>query len=180
MHRTLAIILSLAALVAVAAAGATGCSSKSPSSGCGSATVSFKNDVMPVFAMNCTLSSSCHGQTGNSTEEDLYLGLNGEDGGPADDQAVYKGLVGVISKEDPSMNLVTAGSTDNSFLWHKVNNDQMTLASQCAKAPMMCMDCNSTTPCGGLMPYLQEALSTTAPDHLCTIQSWIQQGALNN
>jgi hypothetical protein len=148
---------------------------------CGSA-VSFSADVMPVFRRGCTLSSVCHGQMNNAAEENLYLGNNGGGGGSADSQAVYSGLVGVPSKEDPSMNLVTSGDLQNSFLWHKVNDDQMTLnsgtlASGCMQATTICFDCTTTMPCGEYMPYLGELL---AADDLCTIENWISQGAPNN
>ncbi len=181
MHRTLAILSSLSALFAV---GAMGCSSTSspssapPPGGCDTTTpVSFSSDVIPVFQMSCTLSSVCHGQMGNAAEEDLYLG---ENMGTTNASTVYGMLVGVTAKEDPAMNLVTAGSTDNSYLWHKVNGDQGNFASDCSKASMMCEDCTSSTPCGGLMPYLGESLATDSPQYLCTIQSWILQGAMNN
>jgi len=186
MHRIHALISSLVALVC--AVGAMGCSS-SPSAappGCSSNPVSFSKDVMPAFAMSCSLSSSaCHAQM-NNPQANLYLGMMGGGGGSADANAVHAGLVGVHAKEDPSMNLVTAGDLQNSFLWHKVNDDATTLnqgalATACAKATMaMCTDCSSTTPCGGTMPYLSEPLSTGAPDRLCTIQNWIMQGAQNN
>ena len=150
--------------------------------GCGSAAVSFSADIMPIFQRSCTLSTVCHGQMNNAQEENLYLGKNGGGGGSADSYAVYSGLVGVHSKEDPSMNLVTAGDTSNSFLWHKVNDDQMTLnsgtlATGCMKASAMCFDCTTDAPCGGAMPYLGEPL---AADDLCTIESWIAQGAPND
>jgi len=153
--------------------------------GCGSAAVLFSADIMPIFQRGCTLSSVCHGQMNNAPEENLYLGLNSGAGGSADSRAVYSGLVGVASKEDPSMNLVTAGDTANSFLWHKVNDDQMTLnsgtlATGCMQASTMCVDCSSSSPCGGTMPYLGELLATSAPDDLCTIENWISQGAPNN
>ena len=78
------------------------------------------------------------------------------------------------------MNLVTAGDTSDSFLWHKVVGDQNTLAADCAMATMACDDCTASTPCGGLMPYLGEALEVAAPQYLCTIESWISEGAPNN
>ena len=148
--------------------------------GCGSAAVSFSVDIMPIFQRGCTLSSVCHGQMNNAAEENLYLGLKGASGGTADSQAVYRGLVGVASKEDPSMNLVTAGDTSNSYLWHKLNDDQNTLASECAKATMTCSDCTTDAPCGGYMPYQGQPLAMSAPDDLCTIEHWISQGSPNN
>jgi hypothetical protein len=143
-------------------------------SGCGSAAVSFRTDIMPIFQQSCTLSSVCHGQMNNTSEENLYLG---ENGGATDAGALYGMLVGVPSKEDPSMNLVTAGDPANSYLWHKVVGDQNSLASGCAKAATQCTDCNSTQPCGGNQPYLGEMLQET---DLCAIENWISQGARNN
>jgi hypothetical protein len=151
---------------------------------CTSDSISFVRDTMPVFQRSCTLSSVCHGQMNNSGEEDLYLGLN-FGGGSSDVQAVYDGLVGVAAKEDPSMNLVTKGDLENSYLWHKVNDDQTmltegTLASGCAQSSMPCPGCSSSSPCGATMPYLGEALATFDPQGLCAIQNWILQGAQNN
>jgi hypothetical protein len=58
--------------------------------------------------------------------------------------------------------------------------DQMTLASECAMSTTKCSDCNADTPCGGFMPFDGELLAKNSPDLLCTIQSWISQGAKNN
>ncbi len=123
------------------------------------ATVSFKTDVIPVFQQSCTLSMVCHGQMNNSAEESLYLG---ENMGTTDPNAVYNMLVGVKAKEIPSMNLVTASDLENSFLWHKINDNMTTLnaeplASQCAMATAKCSDCNMSQPCGATMPYLGAA-----------------------
>ena len=188
MHSTLALSSSLAALAC--ALGALGCSSNSSPTappGCGSATVSFSKDVIPIFQMSCTLASVCHGQMGNSAEENLYLGLNmlglNMGGSMSDAQVVYKGLVGVPSKEDKSMDMVMAGDPQNSYLFHKMNDSQMTLntgmlASACMTTASMCSNCNSNYgPCGATMPYTGEQLPMAT---LCTIQNWIQQGAQNN
>jgi hypothetical protein len=182
MHQTLAIITSLAALVG--AAGALGCSSSSGGTSCNT-NPSFATDVMPVFQRSCTLSSVCHGQMGNSGEENEYLGLNAGGGGSADAKAVYTNLVGVTAKENPSMKIVAPGDLANSYLWHKVNDDPTTLNSGslkagCAMATMMCTDCNSSQPCGGTMPYLGESLASSRPADLCTLQNWIMSGAQNN
>jgi hypothetical protein len=186
MHRSLAIISSLS--VIVAAACAMGCSSKSTGSPdtseagatCDTSTpVSFMSDVIPAFQQNCTVSSECHGQMNNSGEENLFLGF-GPGMGTTVPMDVYSELVGVPSKEDPAMNLVTASDTSTSYLWQKLQNTQNNFASDCMKATAMCTDCNATTPCGGLMPYDGEPLATSDPQNLCTIQSWITQGAQNN
>lgn len=154
------------------------------STGCAYASASFSADIIPIFReTGCALSSVCHGQMGNSGEENLYLGMNSGGGGSADISAVYSGLVGVASEEDPSMNLVTPGDPSSSYLWHKVVGDQNSnaaVASGCAKATTMCSDCNVMTPCGTFMPYYGEMLSGIAPDDLCTLQNWISEGAPNN
>ncbi len=180
MHRTLAIISSLAAVVS--AIGAMGCSSTSSSAqpeggGCQpNADVSFKNDVIPVFQMGCTLTSECHGQMNNAGEEDLYLG---ENMGATDPAAVYSQIVGVKAKELPAMNLVTPSDLDNSFLWHKIHgpSDLQALASQCMTAAKACSDCTAGMPCGSTMPYPAGVID---PGFECTIQNWIQNGAQNN
>ncbi|HTB77052.1 MAG TPA: hypothetical protein VK762_27595 [Polyangiaceae bacterium] len=144
---------------------------------CGSASVSFGTDIMPVFRNGCTLSSVCHGQVGNASEEDLYLGDNAGSTSPS---VVYQGRVGVRSKEDPSMNLVTSGNLSSSYLWHKVYGDQNSnpaVASGCANAASQCGDCTSSAPCGAMEPYLGGSLPTA---DLCAIQNWIGQGARNN
>jgi hypothetical protein len=186
MHRALALLSSLAGVVS--AIGAAGCSSSGSPTGMGcdtSVAVSFKTDVLPVFQMSCTVSNSCHGQMNNDPEEDLYLGENSSVSA-TDPEAVYKGLVSVPAKEDPSMPLITAGSLDNSFVWQKVAvigftnpGPSASLLAGCAAspAPQCTPDCNSSTPCGGLMPYLGAPLD---PDLECALQSWIVQGAKNN
>jgi hypothetical protein len=168
-----------------------GCSSSTSGSSaadapaaCGTATVSFQADVMPVFAANCSTTGACHGQMQNAGEESLYLGLNASEGvsGPSDVQAVYSGLVGVASVEDPSMKLVASGDPADSFLWHKVNGDQntdSTTAGGCqpvASGANACSDCVAGAPCGVQMPFA----SSLAPADVCTIENWISQGALDN
>jgi hypothetical protein len=196
MHRTLVILSSLA--VAVCASGATGCSSSSTPpapavpdgiSGCASSsTVSFKNDIIPIFQLSCTLSEVCHGQMNNAAEENLYLG---ENAGGTDVNTVYKGIVGVAALENPMESLIATGSIQDSFLWHKVHANDLgmypdlamtDLLNQCAPAAMastsMCgTDCAAPTFCGNSMPSLSAALEDS---QLCTIQNWILAGAQNN
>jgi hypothetical protein len=96
--------------------------------------------------------------------------------------AVYAGLVGVKSIEDPSMNIVSAGDLDGSFLWHKVAGDpnsDPTVMAGCAPAangPSPCADCLPEAPCGVQMPFG----SAIEPSAVCLLRNWIAQGALNN
>ena len=177
-------ILAAFASVSVAAA----CSSSSPSTGgptpadgCSSAPVSFQSDVIPTFAKNCTATTICHGQANDPEAENLYLG----DGtnGASDIAAVYAGLVGVKSIENPSMNIVSASDLDGSFLWHKVAGDPNSdpaVTAGCAPAangPNPCADCLPMAPCGVQMPLLADPIE---PSDMCILQNWIAQGAVNN
>ena len=197
MPRNMAFLASLAAVVSLA--GAVGCSSSTsaaPSGDtCSTATVSFKSDVMAIFPGGCSLTGACHGQPNNAPEENLYLGHGIQDGvngdclmspatcnAAADIATVYAAIVGVKAVENPQMDIVsTDGDIENSFLWHKVNNDMNTaaVAAGCkmAAAPL-CSDCSDpSTPCGISMPWEQLPLE---PSQLCTIKNWIEQGAKNN
>jgi hypothetical protein len=152
---------------------------------CTPASVSFQNEVMPIFAASCSTGAVCHGQVGNSGEEKLYLGLNPTEGmnTSAIIATVYAGLVGIKSEEDPSMALVTSGSLLDSYLWHKVIGDQntnSTVAAAClpaATGPNPCIDCLPSAPCGAQMPF---AAATLTPAAVCVIQNWISEGAPGN
>jgi hypothetical protein len=152
-----------------------GCSSSSPTPA-NDTQVSFAKDIMPIFVQSCTLSMSCHGQPNNAAQENLYLGDHVTNT-PAIIAQTYMGLVGVASVEDPSMPLVTAGSTAQSYLSQKIGNTQGTLDSDCAKAPLCSMGCSTQNPCGTYMPYNGSPLDPTFVE---TINNWIAQGAKNN
>jgi hypothetical protein len=168
-----------------------GCSASSSPSGanaasgeCASASVSFQRDVVPLFAANCTSGTICHGQMNQPGVENLYLGPSASGGanGPSDLATIYAGLVGMKSVEDPSMDIVTAGDLEQSFLWHKIEGDENsdpTVVSGCApqaSGPNPCSDCVPAAPCGVQMP-LGNALE---PSAICILQNWITQGAMNN
>jgi hypothetical protein len=161
------------------AALAVGCSSSSPASGNDQgATVSFATDVMPIFKQSCAL-AVCHGQANNAAVENLYLG-DPTSNTPDVIARVYEGLVGVPSLEDPSMNVITASSTADSYLSFKLKGQQNQLSAQCAKAAAPCADCAEPTPCGSFMPFGGTLFSQESPAQFATIQSWIAQGAKNN
>jgi hypothetical protein len=187
------LVISISIMALGSAVVTAGCSSKSAAAAgsdgtsdadCASAPVSFQTDVMPIFAANCSTSSICHGQMGNAGVEDLYLGLSATEGtnGPSVVAGVQAGLVGVKSAEDPSMNLVTPGDLEDSYLWHKVSgdqNDDPTVVSGCQPAATganPCSDCVSGAPCGVQMPFA----NTLDPSAVCAIQNWITQGAKND
>jgi hypothetical protein len=182
MHRSLAILSTFAFVIS--AVGAIGCSSSSGSttpdtsdsgSSSGGDTVSFKKDVMPFFQSGCTLTTQCHGQPNNASEENLFLGNHDM---LSDPNSVYPMLVNVKAVEDPAMALITPGDTAKSFLFHKLVGDQNTFAADCMAAPMLCsMDCNASQPCGQFMPYNGVELG---PSDYAVVENWIKQGALNN
>jgi hypothetical protein len=110
----------------------------------------------------------------------LYLGLQMGDGtDTADGDKVYAGLINVPSVEDPSMSLVSPGSLDTSYLWHKVAGDEnsdpvvMSGCKPVASGPAACSDCLPDAPCGVQMP-LGAAIDPAAS---CIIRNWIAGGA---
>jgi hypothetical protein len=144
---------------------------------------SFAKDVMPILQQSCTISSVCHGQMGNSGEENLYLGqhqtsLDGTPVDPAVAMMVNTGIVSKPSLEDPSMDAITPGSLANSYLWHKLQGDQDMLEAQCAKGMCNSASCQAPTTCGVQMPMA--AGQALPDDQLAVISNWITAGAKNN
>jgi hypothetical protein len=135
-----------------------------------SAPVSFAVDVAPVFQSNCTSGGvNCHATYANRP----YLGQ--VDAG--DDAAtILASIVGVVAAEDPSMNLVTPDDPVHSFLMHKLDGDQCTLAQQCADSGISSLT-NGPTPCGNDMPNGAPTLPAAVRD---AVRAWITQGAANN
>ena len=133
-------------------------------------TVSFAKDIVPIFQPSCAIAgSTCHGTPDVvTTQMRPYLGSF--DGG-TDAAAVVQGLVGVMSPEDPNVMIVKAGDPANSYMMHKLDGDQCTLASACATGMTMYTDC------GQQMPYSSPPLDDATRD---IIRRWIAQGARNN
>lgn len=82
-------------------------------------------------------------------------------------------LVGKKSPENPSMDIINAGSPDESYMMHKLDDDQCRFSTAC----------NATTTtiflgCGLGMPYgTNMVLDEPTRDN---IRRWIAQGAQNN
>jgi hypothetical protein len=132
--------------------------------------VSFAADIVPIFQPSCAIAgSTCHGTTDVATTQ-MRPYLGNFDGG-TDASAVVQGLVGVTSNEDPTMVTVVAGDPGNSYLMHKLDGDQCTLASACASSKTQYTDC------GLQMPYSSPPLDEPTRD---IIRRWIAQGAKNN
>ena len=67
------------------------------------------------------------------------------------------------------MKLVAPSDPANSFLMHKVDGDQCTLAAACANSAFR--------DCGQQMPWNSGTIEATSAD---AIRAWIAQGAQNN
>jgi len=131
---------------------------------------SLRADVLPVFQSTCSAQARpCHGDPIVTAEGRPFLGLS--DGG-TDPALILQQIVGVPSYEDPSMNLVTAGDPAQSYLMHKLDDDQCTLAPECMKGG------SPSTDCGWFMPYRADApLPFQVRD---AVRRWIAQDAPNN
>jgi hypothetical protein len=175
----------LVVLVAVCASFAPGCASSSGGQGAGGGScaayvvpsstdlstpaTTFAADVMPILKSNCANSTNCHGSA-TGTNNGVTLG---KVGGTADPHAIRANLVGIASKEDPSMSFVAAGDPGHSFLMHKMDGDQCTVDSQCTGAPPG-LPAPSPPSCQNSMPSGSPLLDVSARD---TVRRWIQQGA---
>lgn len=162
------LVATLGSAVVAVALGA-GCSSKKDSNSCAlyvppagtdltTPAVAFKKDVVPIFVQSCAF-SSCHGET-SGDNQGVYLGSKT---GDPDAERIYKAIVGVASRELSSMNYVSAGSTGNSYLLHKIDGDICTLNAQCRGGT-----------CQDTMPQGNELLPVETRD---VVRRWIAQGA---
>jgi hypothetical protein len=111
------------------------------------AEVSFANEIQPIFTTSCAL-SGCH--AGNSPQQGMNLSAG----------QAFANIVGVHSKEAPSLNRIEPGDPQKSYLWHKISGTQSTVGGS-----------------GGRMPFGRAPLPD---DQIAKIQQWIQQGAKNN
>jgi hypothetical protein len=120
-----------------------------------SPTVSFTNDVFPIFETSCAF-SSCHGSSSNPAAG-MFLG--------ADEGQVYANIVKVAATEYPSMVRVAPGDPANSYLLHRIDGDACTLPG-----------CTSAA-CAESMPQYSPLLPEA---QLLAIRGWIAQGALSD
>ncbi|CAN5556635.1 hypothetical protein BH11MYX1_BH11MYX1_05010 [soil metagenome] len=118
--------------------------------------VSYATDVFPALKAGNCMSASCHG-IHDGAQGGLYLGSSAAD--------MYTNLVGPMAGELSTMPLVMAGHPEESYLMHKLDSDQCTLAMQCVNG-----NCESAMP-------LNNPLAAAARD---TVRRWIAQGAQNN
>ena len=116
-----------------------------PATTTSSAGVSFSRDIQPIFTANCVV---CH------------TGSNGPGGLSLDPGSAYKNLVNVKSTEATSLNRVSPGAPDKSYLINKLLGTQTQAGGSGAQMPF------------GASPLPQATISL--------IQQWISAGAPNN
>jgi hypothetical protein len=161
--------------------------------------ISFKNDLMPIFALSC-IASSCHDQAKHAA--DLVLGdpsACGPLGTSCFDNAakwkytfktteaeraplvaaVLANLVNVATKTNPSIGRVVPLQPGSSFLLDKVSDEQNN-----KQYPGVCTNQDTSRPagpCGGAMPQgVPRGFCSDSPQKVEAIAMWIQQGAQNN
>lgn len=115
--------------------------------GNGGGGTSFSGDVQPIFTANCAL-SGCHAAPSPQENQNLTAGQ------------AYANIVNVSSMQLPTMNRVTPGEPDSSYLVHKIQGTQVFVGGSGQRMPFG----------GNRLPQSQ----------INTIRNWIQEGALNN
>jgi hypothetical protein len=130
-----------------------------------SAPVSFAAGVMPIFSGNCAVGGgTCHGDVATLP----YLGSAD---GSADATSILSTIVSKRSQENAAMDFISPGDPAKSYLMHKMDGDECTLAVQCAQSH------TDFSQCGANMPFLSPLLPAAQRD---VVRAWIQQGAQNN
>ena len=159
-------ILSACSSPSSSSSGTSGCKAYDPGTlDLKTPTISFKTDVVAgVFNKSCGLSTSCHGSA-TASQGGLFLGGKAQLGSDSSD--VRKLIVGVASKDLPTMPFVTAGDPSKSFLLHKMDGDQCQFDAQCT----------GKDGCLQTMPQGSDALPADRRD---IVRRWIAQGAQDN
>jgi hypothetical protein len=139
-------------------------------------TISFKQDVLPIFQFSCGISTSCHGgdPSMDIMARGVFLGCTAAqlDAGTCTamtDEAteVYNGLVGSSANvpiEESCMPFVKQGDPTMSYLMHKLDGDQCTLSCCVAKnSAVATVEGTQGTVmgsgwCGDQMPYSSSPL----------------------
>ncbi len=150
-----------------------------------SPTVSFADDVLPLFERQCGLSSSCHYDPGQNTIDTLgiFLGCDitfDAGAGSVNNCAVsnpgpivYQDLVGtpdggpaLTPLEISDMPFVTPGDPSKSYIMHKIDGDTCTLTAGCVMNNKAIVDAQNAPGllganfppnwCGQQMPFNQE------------------------
>ena len=132
-----------------------------------SPTVSFKDEVLPLFQRSCGITTGCHGDPNQPDDKRPYLGPKKTITATADDIAIIRGaIIDVTSYYEPTMSIVASGDPEKSFLMHKID---------------FTLECDLLTcgkDCGVAMPQGNEEPLALAERNL--VRRWIAQGALDN
>jgi hypothetical protein len=131
--------------------------------------VQFATNIAPVFQTSCAMAGGgigCH-SAGNASP---FLGSS--DGG-ADAATILASIVGIEAGEDPEMDYIAPNQPEQSYLMHKMDGDQCTLAAQCALSIYQ-----ESPACGSSMPFLSNHLLPVSTRD--QVRAWISQGAQNN
>lgn len=110
------------------------------------ASATFAADVQPIFSGNCAF-SGCHAGPTPQQGQNLSAGN------------AYANIVGVFSRELPTMLRIDPGQPLTSYLVHKIRGTQLQVGGQGVRMPF-----------GGQL---------TQPE-IDVIRAWVQAGALNN
>lgn len=119
--------------------------------------VSFRKQVLPIFAASCTF-GSCHGSK-SAGNNGLYLGARGS---VTDATAIRAALLEKGPAAAPSMRYVTPSDHGSSYLWVKLTG-RFCAVPECADGT-----------CGQVMPRGGDTLQQR---DMATVWSWIEQGA---
>lgn len=122
-------------------------------------TVSFREDVMPIFAESC---ASCH----SNPEESVYFGTGGTTEPEA--TAIYAKLLTGVPKQAPHLNFVVPSDPVRSYMMAKVEYDDP--GGTCAVIVCDEPGCNLMAPPSAQLPEPQ----------LGVLRSWVMGGALDN
>ena len=130
------------------------------------------DDVMPLFARSCALSSSCHQGDAGEGIEDLGLGPNNENS-PAPDtvlQGIRDQLVSQAPLRSP-LPFVEPGDPNGSWLMAKITyaSTDLPICSECSDNCGENMPQDDDNPDNGLTPGEREVIA-----------AWILDGAENN
>jgi hypothetical protein len=120
-------------------------------------------DVMPIFMANCAISVACHQMQASGAGQAPPLG------GAANAAAVMAALVGKPAAEVPTLNYVTAGSPETSYLMKKLESANPGCGLACTPPAGSPDGCKTRMPSGTDTPL--------AAGDQAIIRDWIKQGA---
>lgn len=133
---------------------------------------SFAKDIQPILSNpgSCGIATACHGTPGIAVDK-AGTKMQSFTGAPATVLTLLKGP----SVNDPSMNLVTAGSVGKSFLVYKLSGTDALACSSLACAVGASTTSSAMIPCGGPMPVV--GYPPPSASDITKIKDWIALGA---